>query len=227
MSRSVYSDMTFLERQDFIRQCQVLGQPCPIRSAEGPDMVEGLPQVESLPHKAQVTNQSLKSEMYFPDDLLGLLREYTRPVFKYIHEFNAYKRIHRHECYLLMIKLNSDYPGNTVECLREYLDSVDYLNHANKTYSDHMARPRGGLTVAELLQYRVDQELLHEESSYASWYSCWTHHELQRELLGRNVITNEWFPYEKTPLYEEDDDDYSLRRWEWTAGGWVMTGVGW
>jgi hypothetical protein len=149
--------------------------------------------------------------MYFPDDLLGLLREFTRPIFKYIHEFNAYKRIHRHDCHLLMIKLNSN-PEPTLECLKEYLDSVEAVRIANEAYAAHMARPRD-LTVAELLQYRVDQDMLHEESSYASWLTCWYHHELQRELVGRDVITQEWFPYERTLDSELD--------WEWTGEGWV------
>jgi len=224
MSRSVYSDMTFLERQNFIRQCQLLGEPCPIRSAEYPDMVE------SLPHKAAAhaeVREAEKSEMYFPDDLCELLREFTRPVFKYFQEFNAYKRTHHHDCHLLLIKLNSENPGPTLECLRDYLAAADVLRMANEEYAAHMARPRGDLTVAELLQYRVDQDLLHEESAYASWLTCWYHHELNRELIGRDIVQNEWFPYERTPLYEEDDDDYSLRRWEWTAGGWVATEVGW
>jgi hypothetical protein len=29
------------------------------------------------------------------------------------------------------------------------------------------------------------------------------------------------------PLYEEDDDDYSLRRWERTHNGWEPTNQGW
>jgi hypothetical protein len=29
------------------------------------------------------------------------------------------------------------------------------------------------------------------------------------------------------PLYEEDDDDYSLRRWERTQNGWERTNEGW
>ena len=181
--------------------------------------------VESSPKAALA--EAEKSEMFFPDDLRGLLHEFTRPRFKYIHEFNAYKRIHQHECHLLMIKLNGYDPEPTVECLRDYLAAVEQKDAVNADYCAHMARSRKELTVAELLQYRVDQEWLHEQSDYASWLTCWYHHELNRELLGRHIVQNEWFPYERTPLYEEDDDDYSLRRWEWTGAGWVATQVGW
>lgn len=170
--------------------------------------------------------EDIQSKMYLPDDVLGLLHEFTRPVFKYIHEFNAYKRIHQHDCVLLMDKLSRE-PDPVIEYLRDYLAVVEQKEAVNADYRAHMARSRKDLTVAELLQYRVDQEWLHEQTEYASWLACWYHHELQRELVGRDVIQNEWFPYERTPLYEEDDDDYSLRRWEWSGAGWVATQVGW
>jgi hypothetical protein len=192
--------------------------------------------VESLPHhkaaleahaEAEKSEEKSEenSEMFFPDDLQGLLHEFTRPRFKYIHEFNAYKRTHK-DCHLLKTKLEED-SEPVVECLRDYLAAVEQMETVNADYCAHMARSRKELTVAELLQYRVDQEWLHEQSDYASWLTCWYHHELNRELVGRDIIQNEWFPYERTPLYEEDDDDYSLRRWEWTGAGWVATNVGW
>ena len=210
-----------MERQTLIRACQLFGTPCPIRSAEYPDMVESLPKAALKAHA-----EAEKSEMYFPDDLRELLREFTRPVFKYFREYNEYVRIHKKEYHLLKTKLSGEDQEQVIECLRDYLAASEVYRIANEGYAAHMARPRGDLTVAELLQYRVDQDLLHEESSYASWLTCWYHHELQRELIGRHIVA-EWFPYERTPLYEEDDDDYSLRRWEWTAGGWVATEVGW
>jgi hypothetical protein len=39
-----------------------------------------------------------------------------------------------------------------------------------------------------LLQYRVDQDLLQEEVSYAGWLTCWYNHELQRELIVRKPL---------------------------------------
>jgi hypothetical protein len=165
------------------------------------------------------------SEMFFPDDLRGLLREFTRPCFKYIQEYNAYKRTHKNS-ELLRAKLEED-SLPVVECLRDYLASAEQKAAVDTKYCTHMAQIRPEFTVAELIQFRVDQEWLREESEYASWLTCWYHHELQRELIGRSTLIEEWMPYERTPLYEEDDDDYSLRRWEWTAGGWVATQVGW
>lgn len=159
--------------------------------------------------------------MWFPDDLRGLLRDFTRPVFQYYAEFNAYKQIHG-DCHMLQ-KLRSD-PERAVMCLRAYLDTVEDLRIANETYRNHMDRPRGDLTVPELLQYRVDQNRLHEETAYASWVTCWYHQQLQSEVLG-TFITH-FPPYNPYKLYEEDDD-YSLRRWEWTVGGWVATEEGW
>ena len=99
-----------------------------------------------------------------------------------------------------------------------YLDATEYLRNSGKTYTEHMARPRGDLTVAELLQYRVDQVFLQEENSHASWLTCWWHHEVRAELRGRDLIREE-FPPRDNALYEEDEDDFSLRRWQWTPGG--------
>ena len=100
MSQSV-SDWTYLERKDFIRRCQMLGQPCPIYYAEGPDMV-------SKPlTKPQVEPEN--SGMFFPDDILGVLHEFTRPCFKYFREFNAYTKIRGYSP-LLRMRLDSDDP---------------------------------------------------------------------------------------------------------------------
>jgi len=136
--------------------------------------------------------------------------------FQYSTEFDAYTRRHPNAGEL-RARLQEDNPL-VVERLRDYLDSVEVLKNANQAYADHMARPRRDLTVAELLQYRVDQDLLHEQTEYASWLTCWAHHELQAEVLGRDVVTTEFPPY-REPLYE-DDEDPGLR-WTWTLYGWV------
>jgi len=156
--------------------------------------------------------------MLFPDDLCELLHEFAGPRFKYFKEFNAYARRHPNAV-LLRARLEEENPL-VVERLRDYLDSIEVLKDANEAYADHMARPRRDLTVAELLEYRVDQDLLHEQTDYASWLTCWAHHELQAEVLGRDVITAEFPPYQEPRPYT-DEDDPGLE-WQWTPSGWVV-----
>ncbi len=136
--------------------------------------------------------------------------------FQYSTEFDAYTRRHPNAA-VLRARLEEDNPL-VVERLRDYLDAIQVLHNANATYADHMAQPRRDLTVAELLEYRVHQDLLHEQTEYASWLTCWYHHELQAEVLGRDVITTEFPPYREPPLYDEDDPGLE---WQWTPNGWV------
>ena len=166
---------------------------------------------------ATLTDQTLKALKAFKTFNASKMNNLPETTFLYSTEFDAYTRRHPNAGEL-RAKLAEDNP-DVVERLRDYLDSVEVLKNANQAYSDHMLRSRRDLTVAELLEYRVHQDLLYEQTEYASWLTCWAHHELQAEVLGRDVVTTEFPPYRAPQLYE-DEDDPGLR-WEWTPYGWV------
>lgn len=140
--------------------------------------------------------------------------------FPYSAELDAYTLRHPNAVEL-RAKLVGDNSERVAEFLREYLDSVQVLQNANAAYAAHMAQPRGDLTVAELLEYRVRQDRLYEQMDYASWLTCSCHHELQAEVLGRDVVTTDFGPYREPPLYEDEDDEDPGLRWRWTPYGWV------
>ena len=149
--------------------------------------------------------------MTLPEDLCKYLREFTRPVFRYFAEFNEYKRTHRNSD-ALKAKLSGEDAEHVLEYLRRYLGAEQQLTMAQEDYAEHMARSRQDLTVAELLEYRVEERYLHEEVSYASWLTCLHHHELQAEVIGRNIIWYQCHPYKGTP---------QTGGWTRTLGGWV------
>jgi len=179
---------------------------------------------QKLQHFQKLMDTPSVKTMLFPDDLRQLLHEFAGPKFKYFKEFNAYKRMIWFDCAALRTKLNGENPEPTAEILRAYLEAEENLRQANAAYSDHMARSRADLTVSELIQYRVDQERLWEETSYGSWVCVCTHQELRADIYGEDPGE---YPSYGNSLYEEDEEDYSLRRWAWTEGGWVATTVGW
>ena len=163
---------------------------------------------------ATLTDQTLKALKAFKTFNASKMNNLPETTFLYSTEFDAYTRRHPNAGEL-RARLEEENPL-VVERLRDYLDSVEVLKDANEAYADHMSRSRRDLTVAELLEYRVDQDLLHEQTDYASWLTCWAHHELQAEVLGRDVVTTEFPPY-REPLYEDDPG----LEWQWTPYGWV------
>ncbi len=135
--------------------------------------------------------------------------------------YNAYVSIFGKEYPELKAKLMAN-DEKTVVAVRAFLEARQYLDQSGATYTAHMARPRPD-NVEDLIEYRVMQEALHEENRYDSWWSCRCHRLLQSEV---HQTAFEFWDFEE-PLYEEDEDDYSLRRWERTQNGWVQTEVGW
>ena len=121
--------------------------------------------------------------MELPPELVSIIREYSKPMFRYFREVNAYKRIHL-KADRLTAKLKGKDADRVYQYLCAYLDSTDDLRSIE--YKNHMDKPRD-LTV-EL--YRV-----HEEVMYREWLSGWHHHELQSEILGRDVVWWEFAPY--------------------------------
>jgi hypothetical protein len=104
-----------------------------------------------------------------------------------------------------------------VNALKDYLDSTDHLQTTCDDYTTFMAIPRPNFNVRELMEFWVERDRLHEVTRYASWLTCWYHHELQAEVLGRGVVWGHFPDYEETvPLYEEDDDV----KWYKTPTGW-------
>ena len=136
-------------------------------------------------------------------------------------DYKAYVDLFGKEYPELKAKLTAN-DEDTVVALRDFLDAQQYLQRSGANYNAHMARPRPD-NVEGLIEYRVMQEALYEENCYDSWWSCRCHRALQSAVLE---IAFDFWPFEN-PLYEEDEDDYSLRRWERTANGWGATEVGW
>ena len=136
-------------------------------------------------------------------------------------DYKAYVDLFGKEYPELKAKLTAN-DEDTVVALRAFLDAQQYLQRSGANYKAHMARPRPD-NVEGLIEYRVMQEALYEENCYDSWWSCRCHRALQSAVLE---IAFDFWPFEN-PLYEEDEDDYSLRRWERTANGWEPTEVGW
>ncbi len=155
--------------------------------------------------------------MTLPVDLCKYLHEFTRPVFPYFQEINDYKRFHRipaaHKVEALKEKLMGEDAEKVLAYLRDYLGAEQQLVMANEDYAAHMARSRRDLTVAELLEYRVIERELHEDTCYASWLTCWYHHELQAEVIGRNIIWYKFPPFKCSP---------QTGNWTRTLGGWVF-----
>jgi len=165
----------------------------------------------------------LDEPLIFPDDILGMIIALSKPVFRHYVDYNAYVRIFRQENPVLRAKLSAN-DEDTVVALRAYLDSDQYLRQTGEIYTDHMRRPRPD-NVRDLIEYRVTQHALHEENRYAGWWACRCHRALQSVVL--DIEFDFWDFENMTPLYEEDDDDYSLRRWERTHNGWEPTNQGW
>lgn len=160
--------------------------------------------------------------LLLPDDVLGLITALSKPVFEHFQDYNAYVRIFRKEYPELKAKLSAN--EDTVVALRAFLDSQQYLDQSGAFYTAHMACPRPD-NIRDLLEYRVMQEELSEERRYASWWCCRCHLELQSVVHDHAIDL--WDYDAVIPLYEEDDDDYSLRRWERTQNGWERTNEGW
>jgi hypothetical protein len=103
-----------------------------------------------------------------------------------------------------------------VNALKDYVDATDYLQITGENYTTFMAIPRKNFNVRELMEFRVERDRLHEVNRYASWLTCWYHHELQAEVLGRDIVRGHFPEYEETgQLYEEDDVI-----WYKTQTGW-------
>ena len=165
----------------------------------------------------------LDKPLFLPDDVMGMITALSKPVFRYYEEYNAYVRHFRKEWPELKVKLSAN-DEDTVVALRAYLDSAQYVKQSGAIYTDHMAGPRPD-NVRDLIEYRVMQDELHEENRYASWWACRCHRALQSAVL--EIPFNFWDFENMVPLYEEDDDDYSLRRWVRTHNGWERTEEGW
>ena len=159
--------------------------------------------------------------LVFPDDVLSVIRGLSKPVFEHFQDYKAYVRIFGKEYPELKAKLMANDEA-TVVALRDYLDAKRFLAQSGAKYTAHMSRPRPD-NVGDLIEYRVMQEALHEENRYDAWWSCRCHRSLQSRV---RETAFEFWDFED-PLYEEDEDDYSLRRWTRTANGWVQTEVGW
>ena len=159
--------------------------------------------------------------LVLPDDVLGLINALSMPVFQHFQDYKDYVRLFGKEDPALKAKLMAN-DEETVVALREYLEAKETLEQSCANYTAYMSRPRPG-NVEGLIEYRVRQEALYEENCYDSWWCCRCHRALQSAV--HEVDFMEW-DYENR-LYEEDDDDYSLRRWQHTANGWGPTHVGW
>jgi hypothetical protein len=159
--------------------------------------------------------------LVLPDDVLSVIRGLSKPVFEHFQDYKAYVRIFGKEYPELKAKLMANDEA-TVVALRAYLDAKQYLEQSGANYKEHMSRPRPD-NVADLIEYRVMQEALHEENRYDAWWSCNCHRSLQSRV--RETVFEFWDFEDR--LYEEDDDDYSLQRWERTANGWEPTSIGW
>ena len=142
-------------------------------------------------------------------------------MFPRFQDYNAYVSIFGKEYHELKAKLFAN-DDATVIALRDYLDAKRFLAQSGANYTVHMSRPRPD-NVAGLMEYRVMQEAMHEENRYDAWWCCRCHRSLQSRV---RETAFEFWDFED-PLYEEDEDDYSLRRWERTQNGWVQTEVGW
>jgi hypothetical protein len=161
--------------------------------------------------------------LILPDDILGIIRALSKPVFLHAVDYNAYVRMFRKEYPELRSKLSAN-DEDTVVALRAYLDADQYIKQTGEIYTDHMTRPRPD-NVRDLIQYRVTQHELHEENRYAAWWACHCHRALHSVVL--DIEFDFWEFENMNPLYEEDDDDYSLRRWERTHNRWERTDQGW
>ena len=134
------------------------------------------------------------------------------------HDYETYVRIFGEDMALKAQLTDED----TVLALRAYIEAQQYLEQSGANYTEHMSLPRPD-NVRDLLEYRVMQEALYEENRYDSWWCCRCHRALQSVVHDQEFIDWDF----DDPLYEEDEDDYSLRRWERTANGWGPTEVGW
>ena len=154
--------------------------------------------------------KNMDAPLVLPDDVL-----------QHFQDYKAYVDIFGKEHPALRSKLMAN-DEETVVALREYLVANEFMEQSRANYAAYMSLPRPG-NVEGLIEYRVRQEALYEENCYDSWWSCRCHRALQSAVLE---IAFDFWPFEN-PLYEEDEDDYSLRRWERTANGWEPTEVGW
>ena len=143
------------------------------------------------------------------------------PLFEHFQEYNKYVCIFGKEYPKLKSKLCDE---EVVVALRTYLESDDYSQKAGSIYKAYVSLPRP-VTVPELIEFRVTQHELHQETRYASWWACCCHQALQSAVHDQEYRF--WDYDEMVPLYEQDDDDFSLRRWEKTPNGWEPTNVGW
>ena len=150
---------------------------------------------------------NIRSNMTMLPELVSIIREYSKPAFKYFREVNAYKRLHGNAD-LLQIKLGGGDAEHVAEVLREYLEAVENWRVVENLYYD-LPRPRQD-SVQELVEYRVDQARLREEARYALWQEEWYHHELRAALLGRVL-----YPFRE---YEPIQVESSWRR---VGGRWV------
>ena len=163
----------------------------------------------------------MDAPLVLPDDVLREISDLSKPVFQHFQDYKAYVRIFGKEYPELKAKLMAN-DEDTVVALREYLEAKQYLEQSGANYKAHMSRPCPD-NVADLIEYRVRQEALYEENCYDSWWSCRCHRALQSVVLDTMF---EFWAFEN-PLYEEDEEDYSLRRWTRTANGWGPTDQGW
>ena len=173
-----------------------------------------------------LTNYQLKhmdAPLVLPDDVLGMISALSKPAFEHFQDYNAYVRIFQKEYPELKAKLCAK-DQEVVIALRVYLDSHDFLQRSGAIYKVHMACPPPD-NLLGLFQYRLTQEELYGNNCYDSWWSCRCHRALLS--LVHDEEFNFWDYEVKTPLYEEDDDDYSMRRWRRTHYGWERTEVGW
>ena len=76
------------------------------------------------------------SQMELPDDVLGLIREYSKPAFKYFREYNrALKVLDKEEWKALKEKLIRD--GEVIPTLHAYLESFIELQKAQIIHWDY------------------------------------------------------------------------------------------
>ena len=156
-----------------------------------------------------MSNSKSNSKCPIPFELWHLVVSFTVE-----NHYSNYLKIHGSDRMGLKDALCKEHVMNA---LKDYMDATNYVQTTGEDYTSFMAIPRPNFNVRELMEFWVERDRLQEVNRYASWLTCWYHHELQAEVLGRDVVRGHFADYEETvPLYEEEDDV----KWYKTPTGW-------
>ncbi len=79
--------------------------------------------------------------MELPDDVLLLVRQYSRPIFRYTSEYSRYVRMHRKEWPELKKTLSGPNADHVVGVLIDCMNAITIAQEAHKQYQDVPDKP--------------------------------------------------------------------------------------